>query len=583
MKFWYKVIITISLILFLQILSPFLKEGLFLGHDSQLHSIYLTKFEEALKAGQFPVRWADWFVPGYNQPLFNFYQPGIYYIFQIPRLLGLGYIPALNVTAVTIWFISAILMYLFVKRHFGTLSGILSAFFYFLAPYHITDIFIRSALPEFTSLAFVPGIFWGLKGYFDTQKGFYLTLTSLFIALVMISHPPTLIMFSPLILAYIAYLFFLKKSLSLVFHFALSIVVGFGLISFFIIPAYFEQGDIQTIYLHSGYYDFHHHFICLSQVFVPFWNYGTSQTGCEDRISFQLGIVHWLAVLTTVAAIILRFRKTNFRVYKFLNVEGLNKEQYYLLFIFLGVFIAVFYLLFEISQPIWETLPYIPYIQYAFRFLIVLTFISSFFAGAILALFAKEPVKYGVFITLIVAATLAYGNYLKPAAYGTASEMEFGKKILHPSENLKNFDPEPGYMPKAVDILPGEDDRPKEEVKFLTLEGLATDSAKIDSFKLSAHKKEYDLKVNEESIARFYTHYYPGWKVLVNNTEYQPDFKNIYGYMDVALEPGTYNIKLILENTPLRSAANSLTVGFWVVAASFILIFNPSRSRKTKT
>lgn len=569
MKFWYRVIIILSLLLFTQILAPFLKEGMFLGHDSQLHSIYIRKFEEALRAGQFPVRWIDWFVPGFNQPLFNFYQPGIYYLFQIPRSLGLDYIPSLNISAVLLWFLSALSMFLFAKRHFGTLPGLLSSFLYFLAPYHILDIFVRSALPEFTALAFVPGVFWGIKAYFDSSRGFYLTLTSIFIGLVTISHPPTIIMFSPLVLAYISWLYFLKKSFRQILPILASVLVGFGLVSFFLIPAYSEQGYVQVLYMHSGYYDFHHHFVCLQQLFVPYWNYGTSQTGCGDKISFQLGVVHWLAVFLLVFIMAARFwgkKKLSF-ISSFINLEVFNLKQYALILIFLATLFIVVFIMLPISQPIWETLPYIPYIQYPWRFLAVATFVSSFIGGSIIVFLKNEPHKYIVFSILMVAATYFYSGYLKPAAYGNANEVDFGYKILHPSENLKNFDPEPGYMPKWTDVLPGENDQAKEEVKILAGE------AKINNFKLSAHFKRYDFEVQKPSIVRFLTHYYPGWKVIMDNKEIKPNYDNIYGFMDIQLPPGKHEVILSLQNTTLRLVSNILTINFFLVAISFIFLY----------
>ncbi|MBI2595307.1 hypothetical protein HYW46_01055 [Candidatus Daviesbacteria bacterium] len=574
MKFWYRIIIIFSLLLFTQILAPFLKEGMFLGHDSQLHSIYLRKFEEALRAGQFPVRWIDWFVPGFNQPLFNFYQPGIYYLFQIPRSLGLDYIPSLNVSAVFLWFISALLMFLFAKRHFGTLPGILSSFLYFLAPYHILDIFVRSALPEFTALAFVPGIFWGIKAYFDSSKGLYLTLASFFVALVTISHPPTIIMFSPLILAYITYLYLLYKSFRQILPVIFSLFVGFGLVSFFLIPAYFEQDYVQIVYMHSGYYDFHHHFVCLQQLFTPSWNYGTSQTGCTDKISFQLGIVHWLAVFILAAIICAKFwagKKLAF-ISNFVNLENFNLREYWLLLIFLATLFTSVYIMLPISQPIWETLPYIPFIQYSWRFLAVATFTSSFIAGSILIAFKNDTSRYIVFVCLMVAATYAYGGYLKPAAYGNSNEVDFGYKILHPSENLKNFDPEPGYMPRWTDVLPAESDRPKEEVKILLGE------AKIIDYKLTASLKKYNMEMQKPSVARFFTHYYPGWKVFVDSKEAQPNYDNIYGFMDIQLPPGKHEVILNLENTTLRSVSNILSINFFIVSLSFIFLYR----KKTK-
>lgn len=565
-NFWQKTVIVISLLLFTQVISPFLKPGLFLGHDSQLHTIYLVKFENALKDGQFPVRWTDWFIPGFNQPLFNFYQPGVYYFYQIPRSLGFGNVASLNILAVSLWLLSALLMFLFARLHAGKLGGLLAAYFYLLAPYHIVDIFVRSALPEFSALSFIPGIFWGLKAFSGSGKGVYLGLISLFTALTLISHPPTLIMFSPLIALYMLYLSWSKVAIPKALNFAvitaLSVITGFGLVAFFIIPAFLEQPFIQTIYLRSGYYDIHHHFVCLTQPFLPFWGYGTSAKGCDDGMSFQLGLVHWLSIVFTFAILCFKyyFKKSPLPKKMGLDLSGIPEGIYYLLLIFCGVFIAAFYLLFEISEPIWTNTPYLAYLQYSWRFLAVLTFIASFFAGAALVFFKTEKIRYWVFVILMLLVTMAYGNYLKPAGYETGENADFGNKIQHEAENLKNFDPEPGYMPKWTHILPPKNRLIASEIEF------EKEGATLNSFNLKSNYKEYQFELKENSNVRFQTHYYPGWKVILNNSEVTPNYENIYGFMDLNIPSGKHTVVLKLEETTLRKTANLLSLVFVLVA-----------------
>ncbi|OGE03314.1 hypothetical protein A3G16_00670 [Candidatus Curtissbacteria bacterium RIFCSPLOWO2_12_FULL_41_16] len=568
--FWYKAIISFSLLFFLQIFAPFFKGGLFLGHDSQLHLIYLKHFEKTFKAGQIPVRIIDWFNPGYNQPLFNFYQPGVNYLYLIPRFLGVPPAQSVEVTVLALWLLSAVLMFAFTRRHFGTLGGILAAYFYLIAPYHILDIFVRSALPEFTALAFAPGIFWALKSYSDTQKGPYLTLLAFFVAATTISHPPTLIMFSPFIVGYLLYLLYQQKSFSLLWPTLLSISVGFGLISFFILPAFFEQKYVQTIYMRSGYYDFHNHFVCLPQLFIPRWEHGTSQIGCADKISFQLGIVHWLVVLMAATILIARFNVKGkvFKKTAVIDIESLKPDHYLLITICLGSIFLYLYMTLPVSLPIWENLPYIAYIQYPWRFLAPTIFLSSFLSGGVILIFKANPYRYLAFVILILSAAVAYNNYLKPIAYAQREEINFGNEILHESiTGIKNLYPEPGYMPKWTQILPAETDTPENEVR------VATQEAKVNSSKLSAARKEYEITVEKPTVARFYTHYFPGWQVKVDDKTQNPLIDNIYGYMDIELAPGEHQVTLSFKNTPIRSLANILSLNFLLVSLALAFLF----------
>lgn len=569
-RFWYKVIIALSLLFFLQVIAPFTKPGLFLGHDSQLHLIYLRHFEEAIHAGQFPVRIIDWFVPGLNQPLFNFYQPGINYFFLIPRFFGLNYVASLDILAIGLWLLSALLMFLFIKRHFGTLPAILVAFMYQLAPYHILDVLIRSALPEFTALSFIPGLFWAIKSYADTRRGIYLTLVSAFVALVTISHPPTIIMYSPFIVIYVLYLLYLEKSTKLLLPLVTSAIVGFGLISFFLVPAFLEQKYVRTIYMKTGYYDFHHHFVCVEQLFKIYWAHGTSQEGCADRISFQLGIIHWFAVAS--AALILAIKafakKKQSTISQFIDVQSLEKPQFVFLSICLALIVLYVLMMFKISEPIWEALPYIAYIQYSWRFLAPTIFLSSICGGVIILVIKKEVLKYAAFIIMMIATGAAYSNYLKPIAYAEPDEVNFGNEILHESETgIKALTPEPGYMPRWTEILPSDNDRPASEVKY------ATQEAQLNDYKLTPAKKTYQFNAASDTVARFYTHYFPGWEVTVDNKGVEPNYGNVYGYMDVPIDAGNHNVTLTFKNTRTRTIANILSVNFAIVALALAYMF----------
>ena len=51
--------------------------------------------------------------------------------------------------------------------------ALLSAGLYVLAPYHLTDLYIRNALGEFASFVFIPLVFLGLYNLFNTTENNY--------------------------------------------------------------------------------------------------------------------------------------------------------------------------------------------------------------------------------------------------------------------------------------------------------------------------------------------------------------------------------------------------------------------------
>src|SRR3990167_10735923 len=70
---------------------PLTKSGLPIIHDDQ-QVARLFVFDQALKAGQFPIRWVDSLGFGFGYPLFVFYPPLVYILGEIFHLIGFGFI-----------------------------------------------------------------------------------------------------------------------------------------------------------------------------------------------------------------------------------------------------------------------------------------------------------------------------------------------------------------------------------------------------------------------------------------------------------------------------------------------------------
>ncbi|MBI2011728.1 glycosyltransferase family 39 protein [Candidatus Daviesbacteria bacterium] len=588
MKFWKILGAIFSLLIFASLISPFLKPGFFAGHDTIIHFIYISKFTDALSQGQFPVRWIDWNVPGFNHPVFNFYQPGFFYLFSFYKELGFSNQFSIHSLSLIIWLASSGFMYLFLRRHFSLFPALLGSILYTFAPYHILDIFVRSAFPEFSAIAVLPGVFWAIKAAYDSGKGYWYCLLAIFLSLVLIFHPPTLLMFSPIIVLYIIILSLENKDKRFFIQSIIALISGLGLTSFFILPAFVEQKYIQTLYLREGFYDFKNHFVCLSQLIIPFWDYGTTQVDCTDGISFQVGLMNWFMALAVLLFLGVKwFKKFKEDLSSIVDFTTTNID-YYLILLFISFFFISLYMTTAIALPLWENLPYLAYIQYPWRFLIVAVFSSSFLGAFLLSRIKIPPLMLIIYVVSVLLIILAYGSYLKPIKYLDETEVDFKTWEFKPGFwQAENFVPEPGYLPKWTEVLPGPQDRPIKEIGFfipseITSSNLnvATDSATLKSSSLKAHEKSYSLEINKPSIVQFYTHFYPGWKLIINRKEVIPSYENMYGFMRVLLEPGKYEASIKFQNTPLRSVANLATISFAFVAISFIFLFNKKENGK---
>ena len=553
LRFWRNIVIFLSLLAYLILFPPFLKNQTLGGHDAGAHLTYLRLMADALSQGQFPVRWIEWVAPGQNQPLFSYYQPLLYYLGQIPHFLGLDILNSLYTTILFLWLFSGLITYLFVKNITkNALAGLAASCLYVFAPYHILDIFVRSAYPESIALAFVPGMFWAVERFITTEKRIYLNLLAVFTAATFASHPPTLLMFSVPLLLYICFLFFTKFKaefkLKLLIKTAILIFLGFalggGLSAFFAIPALLQQTLTKASTLNVGYLDFHEHFVCLAQLFWSNWGYGTSQAGCTDQLSFQLGIVNWAVIVASIGILA-------FYLYKKIAHPAIKQTLFWLSIAFFGMYMTL-----SFSQPFWEGTPYLSFLQFPWRFLSVAIFAVAVLSGMLFTHLKKETYKIALFIIFMTLTPLLSYSFLQPAAYlakdyFAQDSQDFYKGI---AKGQLGGTAEMGYFPETMAVLPDQSTVPSSEI------AVSSQNAVIRVVKSTFTYKEFTLSSNSPVEVELFLHYFPGWKFSINKTVVTPDTANIYDFVYLSVPAGNNKIVAEFANTPLITVANNISL-----------------------
>lgn len=500
------------------IIQPFLSGEIIHGHDTLSHLIFFHGFSKAFFEGQFPVRFIEGGYPGFNMAQFNFYPPMFYYLAMVPKLFGLSNTAAFNSTILSMWVLSGVFMYLFSKRHFGKTGGVVAAVFYLLVPYHLLQLFVRMALAEFTAAAFAPALFWAI----DSKKPL---LISIFTAAFLLSHNVTIIIFGPVILAY---LFLKRDGLRAKF---LGLLVGLGLSAFFLLPAFLETGFTYLANKTTAASDFHLHFVCFNQLFDPAWGFGGSVSGCVDLMSFQLGIAHW-AILVIAGILLIITRK--------------SLIAFFLLVTFFALFMTL-----PASAFIWEKVPYISFLQFPWRYLTLAAFAASFLAGA------AASRRHLLAIFLLLLSIFCYARFASTPYTISESQVNFDNNnfLKGPEGELTpNYDHPDDFDSAWVKKQPKILDVPKNEVQVLT------GKAEVLSSNLTTADKHYLLDVAEPAVARFYTHYFPGWFVKLNGQQIAFSYNNDFGYIDVNVPPGNQEVELVFGDTPIRSLANNISL-----------------------
>ncbi len=480
----------------------------------------------ALKHGQFPVRWVSDLGYGYGYPLYNFYGP-------LPYYFG-GSLYALGVDSVmtTKWMfgigtvLAAVTMFLFLYPMVGLLASMTGSIIFLYAPYHAVQIFIRGSVGEYWAVAFIPLL---LLGIYKKKP----IIGTLGLAGIILSH--TILGFiSTIALGFSIVIFMIRKrdwnKLNILF-------LGLGISAFFWLPAIVEmQYTSVSNMISSSSTSFLDHFICLSQLWNSPWGYGGSAPGCIDGMSFKIGKFHTIVFILSL--FFLLFNRLVIRL-KRINIIILIVAVYTITMIFF---------ILPLSSFIWNIFPLTRYIQYPWRLLSFVTVGIGIMSAYIVASWKAPIIRLltaGILITgtIIVNAKLFVPQYQylrDTEQFETKEELKF--RISKISDE---------YLPKDIN-------RPKYISDIVQQTVSNTSSIQIKELILKETLMRYEVIASKSQELQISIAYFPGWKLFINDHEVIPNIAG--GVPSVTVPAGMSIIEARFVNTPIRTVANYLSL-----------------------
>lgn len=150
--------------------------------DGVQHIARLMGTYQTITEGEFPPVIMSNFCNGFGYSWNIFYSPLTSYIPLIFKIFTSSFELVLKLFMVLISFLSGITMYEFIKKVTkNRYAGLIGAILYILAPYRLTDMYMRIAISELASFIFIPIVFHGMYNIFNSedrnvQKSLILTL-----------------------------------------------------------------------------------------------------------------------------------------------------------------------------------------------------------------------------------------------------------------------------------------------------------------------------------------------------------------------------------------------------------------------
>lgn len=560
----------IALILTVIVTSRSLLHPEFFRVHDYIHGARIAEMSRALLHGHIPVRWSANFGYGYGMPLFSFYAPLPYLIGSLVYLLSGNLL--LSVKA--LWLIPSVVgflgAYLLGKRLYGFWGGLVAAVLFSLAPYRAVNLFVRGAIGEIWGVMFFPWVLYGLLLIVQRVRHGW-SIATLSLIGVILSHNLMTLMFFPFafILAGISWLLEshrmsrldrVQTGIGLVGAFALSIVSTL----FYTLPALLEKNFTQVEErILSGYFHYSQHFLYIRQFFKPEWQYGGSQWGPDDDMSFFLGHVQiallFASLLAVLVVVVTLWRKILAKTcqasYRKLLHAAVRVIQPYLsarhaliAVLFPSLAVSLFLTLHR-SIAIWDAISPLQVAQFPWRFLSLSLFFIAMIGGwAVSRLASRRLIMVVTFVVIGISSVVSW-QYFQPESYLNSSTELYYSDPDRIQQQMSDILPD--FIPAGLDpALP-----PKGERVYDVRQG----DAQLVQTVSKTHYSQYQVSVRADATITLPIAWFPGWSVWVNGTRID-SHPNEQGLLEFDLPIGESTVEAVFERTPTRQLADTLSL-----------------------
>ena len=540
----------IGLALTLSLLWPLFASNYFSHHDD-VQIIRLHQMHECIKDFQIPCRWVPDLGGLYGYPLFNYYAPLPYYFGEIFYLLTGSLIFSVKAMLAVSFVGAYVFMYLLGRRLWGNEGGVLSGIFYSFAPYHAVDFYVRGAMGEMWAFMFFPAILLAILKLEEKTNLRNVGLIAVSSAALIMSHNISAMIFTPVLIGFAILHYLKRKKAIFIPYFLISIFLGLVLSAFYWLPAAWEKDLVHVETTTVGYFSYTEHFKGLRKLFLDrSWGWGPSLReipgGEKDAMSYQIGWVHvagWFMSLLVAA---------------YLFVKGKKWYSYLILFGTAAIAAGVF-MIHPRSVFVWNLVPPLRFLQFPWRFLILITLFTSLLSGSVF-LWIRKKFRALVFIIMVSLAVGLNFSYFRPEKFLDVEEGELLRGLPWDRQIKRSiFD----YLPIYAKAPPAE----LADKRYEVLEGVV----EIHNLKERSNRFSFEAEVENKAIIRLSKYYFPDWKVFRNGQELDIDYNNDLGLITFSLDKGMHRISGRLFNTPIRTLAN-ITSALGVGMIGFLFV-----------
>jgi hypothetical protein len=547
--------VAVSLLVALLVALPFFWLGSASGHDFEFHVASWLDVSYQWKEGIFYPRWTEWTNHGFGEPRYIFYPPLSWMMgAALTRIVPLPWVPMIFVLLTQTF--AGVNAFVLLRRLTGRRGALFGAACYAANPNALLMTYVRSDFAEQLACAIFPLLLLAalkltkLLKTGDAVEVHSILSFAISFAAVWLCNAPAGVVVTYSITLLMGWLILTQPSWHIALKGAAGISLGFGIASFYLIPAAYEQ---QWVNISQS----------LSSGLLPWENFLFTSIPDVEHTWFNF-IASFCAVLLMLllAGSALLSRKLAAKV------DGPQQRLWGALLV-LGTGASM--LMLPFSKPLWEYLPKLRFVQFPWRWMSIVALVYVCFVAAV----AQKRRGWLVpLLVLILSVPLA--NFFIANGWWDPDEMPTQADAIASGNGYDGTDE---YDPVGDDHLDLPLKAPRVRVLTEASGGVPVTGEQVQVLRWTSERKQIKVRVTDKAAVVLRVLNYPAWQIEVNGKKIAPERLDDVNEMVIPVEAGWSDIEVRLVRTTDRIVGD-LASGISFLICGVMFYFATGRKKR---